>query len=184
VTSPPYLNNFDFAEMTRMELYYWKYASSWSEITESVRRRLIVNTTTAPSDLKRSQEPFKNSLPSATQRELEPVIEELRAMKRRRIGKKDYDLLIYPYFAQMQRVISELSRVLRPQALLHLLVADAALYGVHIHTEHFLASLMRKKGFEVLGIDRLRNRGDRWILNKRQGSSTPLGEFHIYARRK
>jgi hypothetical protein len=32
VTSPPYLNNFDFAEMTRMQLYFWDLASSWGEI--------------------------------------------------------------------------------------------------------------------------------------------------------
>ena len=29
VTSPPYLNNFDYAEMTRMLLYFWGIAGSW-----------------------------------------------------------------------------------------------------------------------------------------------------------
>ncbi len=47
VTSPPYLNNFDFAEMTRMHLYFWEMATTWGEITERVRSKLIVNTTTA-----------------------------------------------------------------------------------------------------------------------------------------
>jgi DNA modification methylase len=184
VTSPPYLNNFDFAEMTRMELYFWKYAGSWGEITDRVRRKLIVNTTTAPTDLKRRQEDFKGLLSAEVVAELAPVVAELAARKRHRAGKKDYDLLVYPYFAQMRRVITELARVLRPEAPLHLLVADAALYGVHIHTEYFLATLMRQNGFEIENIDRLRSRGERWILAKREGSSTPLGEFHIHARRK
>jgi hypothetical protein len=35
VTSPPYLNNFDFAEMTRMYLYFWEMATSWGEITDT-----------------------------------------------------------------------------------------------------------------------------------------------------
>jgi hypothetical protein len=35
VTSPPYLNNFDYAEMTRMHLYFWGFASSWGK---SLRR--------------------------------------------------------------------------------------------------------------------------------------------------
>src|SRR5467141_1040670 len=78
VTSPPYLNNFDFAEMTRMELYFWKYAGSWGEITELVRRKLIVNTTTAPTDLKRRQAQFKKSLSSSLISELEPLVSELR----------------------------------------------------------------------------------------------------------
>jgi DNA modification methylase len=184
VTSPPYLNNFDFAEMTRMELYFWKYAGSWGEITERVRRKLIVNTTTAPADLKRRQDDFRNTLSSDLVAELVPVVTELRSRKKERAGKKDYDLLVYPYFAQMQRVIAELARVLLPDAPLHLLVADAALYGVHIHTERFLAMIMRQKGFDVVAVERLRSRGERWILEKREGSSTPLGEFHIYARRK
>jgi hypothetical protein len=184
VTSPPYLNNFDFAEMTRMELYFWKYATSWGEITELVRRKLIVNTTTAPTDLKKQQEPFRNSLSPSLRTELETVVAKLRARRKERGGSKDYDLLVYPYFSQMKSVISELARVLAPGAPLHMLVADAALYGVHIHTEQFLAHLMREKGFRVEKVDRLRNRGDRWILDKRQGSSKPLGEFHIYARRK
>jgi hypothetical protein len=183
VTSPPYLNNFDFAEMTRMELYFWKYAGSWGEITELVRRKLIVNTTTAPTDLKRRQEPFKKSLSPTLLKRLEPLVDELHATKKARGGSKDYDLLVYPYFSQMQGVIAELSRVLMRNAPLHMLVADAALYGVHLHTEEFLAELMREKGFEVNEVDRLRNRGDRWVLDKRQGSSTPLGEFHIHARR-
>jgi len=139
VTSPPYLNNFDFAEMTRMELYFWKYATSWGEITELVRRKLIVNTTTAPTDLKKQQEPFRNSLSPSLRTELETVVAKLRASRKERGGSKDYDLLVYPYFSQMKSVISELARVLASGAPLHMLVADAALYGVHIHTEQFLA---------------------------------------------
>ncbi len=46
VTSPPYLNNFDYAEMTRMLLYFWGVARSWGDITDKVRSKLIVNTTT------------------------------------------------------------------------------------------------------------------------------------------
>ena len=83
----------------------------------------------------------------------------------------------------MQSVIAELGRVLAPNAPFHMLVADAALYGVHIHTEQLLAELMGEQEFKIENIDRLRNRGERWILDKRQGSSTPLGEFHIHARR-
>ncbi|MHC5718365.1 MAG: hypothetical protein ACYTX0_41370, partial [Nostoc sp.] len=36
VTSPPYLNNFDYAEMTRMLLYFWEIATSWADITDKV----------------------------------------------------------------------------------------------------------------------------------------------------
>lgn len=183
VTSPPYLNNFDYAEMTRMEFYFWRYAGSWREITERVRRRLIVNTTTAPTDLKRAQDRFSETLSRSIRALLEPLVEALRDQRRIRPGKKDYDLLVYPYFAQMQTVFRELRRVLKPDSPFHLLVADAALYGVHIETDKLLARLMEESGFEVLDIERMRTRGDRWVLEKRQGAKRPLGEFHVHARR-
>jgi DNA modification methylase len=183
ITSPPYLNNFDFAEMTRMELYYWRYAGSWAEITERVRRRLIVNTTTAPTDLKRAQAFFSGALSGALRAQLQPIVDALKEKRLSRAGKKDYYLLVYPYFAQMQSVIREIYRVLRPKSSFHLVVADAALYGVHIPTEILLSMLMQESGFEIQEVERLRDRGQRWILQKRQGSTKMLGEFHIHARR-
>ncbi|NEP43402.1 MAG: site-specific DNA-methyltransferase [Okeania sp. SIO2H7] len=88
VTSPPYLNNFDFAEMTRMELYFWHYAGSWREITERVRRQLIVNTTTAPTELKRNQLEFSRSLSPSFCSLVFPIIDRLKEQKKIRAGKK------------------------------------------------------------------------------------------------
>ncbi len=183
ITSPPYLNNFDFAEMTRMQLYFWRYASSWSEITERVRRQMIVNTTTAPTDLKRNQNLFSDSLSEKFKSEIYPLVETLKQQKQIKAGKKDYYSLVYPYFAQMQSVIRELKRVLKPNSPVHIVVADAALYGVHIQTDKLLAQLMQENRFDVLKIETLRTRGSRWLLEKRQGTKKGLGEFHIYARR-
>jgi hypothetical protein len=39
---------------------------------------------------------------------------------------------------------------------------------------------MRESGFENIEIERLRDRGHRWIQAKRQGAGKPLGEFHIH----
>lgn len=183
VTSPPYLNNFDFAEMTRMELYFWRYAGSWGEITERVRSRLIVNTTTAPTALKRAQSRFSQALSPRFRSEVAPVVDALRELQKVRAGKKDYHSLVYPYFAQMQSVIRELQRVLKPGSPLHMVVGDAALYGVHIRSDQLLVMLFEESGFELVNIDTLRTRGDRWILRKRQGADSPLGEFHIHVRR-
>jgi hypothetical protein len=48
ITSPPYLNNFDFAEMTRLHLYLLGWADSWKNITQLVRKNLITNTADIP----------------------------------------------------------------------------------------------------------------------------------------
>ncbi|MCP4130341.1 MAG: hypothetical protein GY754_05120 [bacterium] len=44
ITSPPYLNNFDYAEMTRLQLHLLGWAHSWGDITEKIRNNLITNT--------------------------------------------------------------------------------------------------------------------------------------------
>jgi DNA modification methylase len=182
ITSPPYLNNFDFAEMTRMELYFWRYASSWSEITDRVRRRLIVNTTTAPADLKRDAR-FASSLSAEFRSRIDPIVEALEAQRAVRAGKKEYDRLVYPYFSQLQATFRELARVLKPGSPFHLIIGDAALYGIHVRTHTLLAELMAANGFEVQNVERLRTRGERWILDKRTGAQEPLGEYEIYAKR-
>jgi len=181
VTSPPYFNNFDFAEMTRMELYYWNYAASWREITDQVRSKLIINTTTAPTAERRRQDHWVASIPDEILATLMDLKTALTQQKLQRPGKKEYDSLVFPYFSQMNSVIKEVHRTLKAGASFHMVVSDAALYGVHVHTEDLLAHLMSLEGFEVKEIIRLRDRGGRWVLSKRQGSADGLGEFHIHA---
>ena len=183
VTSPPYLNNFDFAEMTRMYLYFWGIATTWGEITERVRAKLIVNTTTALKGHKDKQEFYKNQLPQRIQRRLAPIVEALRRARLVKAGKKEYDFLVYPYFAQMRSVIRECGRVMKPGAAFHMMVSDAALYGTYIPTHEVIAEILEEEGFMPVGWTQVRRRGHRWVLDKREGSSNGLGEYHIKARR-
>ena len=46
LTSPPYLNNYDYADRTRLETYFWGIYNSWGEITREVRDHLIIAATT------------------------------------------------------------------------------------------------------------------------------------------
>jgi len=181
VTSPPYLNNFDFAEMTRHYLYFWGEASSWSEITELVRTKLIVNTTTALKGHKNIQLNYRDSLPENVLDELDMLVNALNTEKKSKAGKKEYDLLVYPYFSQMQSVLRECLRVLRVGGQFNMMVSDAALYGVHISAPQILADIMNSIGFKNVSCVKVRSRGHRWVLNKRTGSEIGLGEYHIKA---
>ena len=182
VTSPPYLNNFDFAEMTRMYLYFWGLASSWGEITTRVRSRLIVNTTTALKGHKERQQAYRSTLPEKVRRAADIAVETLSARRKDRAGKKDYNLLVYPYLSQMQQILRETLRVLKPGASFHMMVSDAALYGVHLPTPQWLAQIMTECGFLDVQCEMVRVRGHRWILNKREGSARGLGEYYVFGR--
>jgi DNA modification methylase len=183
VTSPPYLNNFDFAEMTRMHLYFWGIASSWGEITSKVRSKLLVNTTTALAGHKDKQVLYREQIPLTLLSRLDNLVSELRGKRAEKAGKKEYDFLVYPYFAQMSAVLRECFRVSKHNAEIHIMVADAALYGIHISTPQFLTEIMEDIGFGSITCSIVRQRGHRWVLDKRDGSPLGLGEYHIQARK-
>ena len=183
VTSPPYLNNFDYAEMTRMYLYFWQIAKNWKEITEKIRNKLIVNTTTALKGHRELMNEYKALIPLEFHDKFDYLYDTLLEEKKHHSGKKDYYLLVYPYFGQMFRVINEVHRVLKSNGTFNMVIGDSALYGVHIETHILLGELMEKIGFEILEIKKLRSRGDRWILEKRKGSKKGLGEYQIIAKK-
>jgi hypothetical protein len=163
-----------------MLLYFWGIANSWGDITSKVRSRLIVNTTTALKGHKENQQMYRACIFPDLRRRLAPVVHELASLRTRRAGKKEYDFLIYPYFAQMTEVLRECYRCLKRGAPIHIMVADAALYGVHISTPQFLTEILEDIGFRSTRCEFVRRRGHRWILAKREGSAKGLGEYHVF----
>lgn len=185
ITSPPYLNNFDYAEMTRMHLYLLGWAGSWREISTSVRNDLITNTTTALKGKKTEeiQREQRSNLPNDLLVELDEIVGDLENERKTRAGKKEYDYLVYPYYSEIKKVLSELYRSLKPGGEVHWVVADAALYGVHIKTHLHTAVIMEDLGYEGVEVIFMRKRGHRWVLSKRDGAKEGLGEYHIKARK-
>ncbi|MGB3758322.1 MAG: DNA methyltransferase [Rivularia sp. (in: cyanobacteria)] len=185
ITSPPYLNNFDYAEMTRMHLYLLGWASSWGDISILVRNNLITNTTTALKGKKQEefQNRYRNSICNSLLPELDCIVADLQEEKKTRLGKKEYNFLVYPYYAEITQVLVELYRVLKKNGTVNWVVADAALYGIHIKTHLHTAEIMRCIGFRNIQVNYMRKRGHRWILNKRDGAKEGLGEYHISAQK-
>lgn len=185
ITSPPYLNNFDYCEMTRMQLYLLGWTSSWKDISTKIRNKLITNTTTALKGKKELtyQNAQRDSLPKKLNTELNFIVQQLDIERKNRAGKKEYNFLVFPYYAQIQNVLKEIHRTAQKGAEIHWVVADAALYGIHIETHIHTKIIMQELGFQNVKIHFMRKRGHRWILDKRDGSEKGLGEYHITAQR-
>ncbi|MBI5670758.1 MAG: hypothetical protein HZC41_22420 [Chloroflexi bacterium] len=178
-TSPPYLNNYDYADRTRLEMYFWGQAKTWSDITNQVRDRLIMSATTQinrsdyPTDQLLSPD-FIDVVPSvATQ--LEPKIRELSALRLTKGGKKSYDILVAGYFNDMLRVLQETHRVLKPGSSFVMILGDSAPYGVYIPTHIYLGEMAKVVGFSNYKVEHLRKRGDKWKDNP-QRHKVPLQE--------
>ena len=41
VTSPPYPNNYDYADATRLEMTFWGEIEGWGDLHDKVRRHII-----------------------------------------------------------------------------------------------------------------------------------------------
>ena len=166
-TSPPYLNNFDYSDRTRLEMYFWGDAKTWGEISEQVRTKLITSATTqiARTDMKYiiSQELKENSPNIADF--IQNAVHELSQLRKIKGGKKSYDLMVIGYFNDMFQVIKDVYRVLKPRAKALFVLGDSAPYGVHIPTDKIIGELGVKIGFSDYKIEILRQRGDKWKDN-------------------
>lgn len=178
ITSPPYLNNYDYADRTRMETYFWGIYENWGEITKNVRDRLIIAATT---QIRRGEMQdaarLKNvaSVSPRAHQTLTKAIKQLSEERMNKSGKKSYDLMVAGYFEDMIKVIVEVFRSLRKGAQFILIVGDSAPYGVHIATEELIADMAIDAGFSGASIEMLRTRGDKWAGNS-QRHKVPLKE--------
>jgi DNA modification methylase len=168
-TSPPYLNNYDYADRTRLETYFNGYASSWGDITEKVRKKLIVSATT---QINRGnygvRDILLDELRHANPRiasELQKKVNLLSTKRLEKGGKKSYDIMVGQYFNDMTLALLDIFRVLKLGASMVLILGDSAPYGVHIPTEQYLGEIGLGIGFKEYRILELRQRGGKWKAN-------------------
>ena len=166
-TSPPYLNNFDYSDRTRLEMYFWGDAKTWGEISERVRTRLITSATTqiTRTDMKYaiSQE-LKETSPNLADF-IQHATHELSTLRKIKGGKKSYDLMVIGYFNDMFQVLKDVYRVLKPGTKALFVLGDSAPYGIHIPTDKIIGELGVKIGFSDYKVEILRKRGDKWKDN-------------------
>lgn len=168
VTSPPYLNNYDYADRTRLEMYFWGWAKSWGEITEQVRDKLIIAATTQIRRTDFSGDPLSSALKdldAQVYEELRTKVHKLERLRLEKGGKKSYDLMVAGYFNDVSQVLRQVYRVLKPRSSFVLVLGDSAPYGVHIPTEEYLGRLGLGIGFQRYEIQQLRTRGEKWNHN-------------------
>ena len=182
-TSPPYLNNYDYADRTRMEMYFFGEASNWRDITEGVRNRLMTAATTQVS--RRDQWQLSAGLQSdcpAVHAFLSGAIDRLSELRLMRGGKKDYDIVVCGYFNDIHRVLHDSHRVLRAGSQAVFVLGDSAPYGVHIPTDELVGEIAKGVGFKSYALEVLRKRGDKWKHNP-QRHGTALRESVVTLRK-
>ena len=178
LTSPPYLNNYDYADRTRLETYFWGMYNSWADITREVRDRLIIASTmqirrNAMSDIRWC--PGVETASSRMHSELMDIIQRLADLRLVKGGKKAYDLMVAGYFEDMLKVMQGAHAVLKEGRRFVLVLGDSAPYGVHVRTDELIGELSMAVGFSDYEVEVIRTRGDKWASNS-QRHKVPLRE--------
>ncbi len=168
-TSPPYLNNYDYADRTRLETYFWGDAKTWGDITRNVRTKLIMSATTQINRTGYDEEnllseAFCTAVPHIA-KQLQPKLAQLSKLRLEKGGKKSYDIMVAGYFNDMLQVLQETYRVLKPNASFLLILGDSAPYGVYIPIDIYLGEMGKALGFSHYEVEELRTRGGKWKDN-------------------
>jgi DNA modification methylase len=183
-TSPPYLNNFDYADRTRLEMYFMGNAASWGDISTKIRTKLMTSATTQISRTDPKyilNKDIKSTSPEVYDF-LEKSKDELGELRKIKGGKKSYDLLVSGYFNDMYEILKDNFRVLKSGSKALYILGDSAPYGVHIPTDELIGKLGTGVGFKSYDIEVLRTRGGKWAANP-QRHTVPLRETIVTLRK-
>lgn len=166
ITSPPYLNNLDYGEVSKVHTHFFELTKNWHDITEKVRHQLVTGATTHYRDADFCVEDFKETNfaldnPKLMDK-LMALYYEIQTNGKNRKGKKSFHILMMHYFEDMYKVLLEMKRVLKDGSKAYLILGDSAPYGVFVPTTQILGEIAQSVGFGEYEIYKIRARGHKW----------------------
>jgi DNA modification methylase len=178
ITSPPYANNYDYADATRLEMTFWGDINGWADLQDSVRKHLVRACTQHVSNLGNDiYAILSNPKLSVIQPELWEVYETLKEERLKHGGKKNYHLMVAAYFNDLAEVFHSLRRVTSDNCKMCFVVGDSAPYGVYVPVDKWLGELAVQAGFGSYSFEKLRDRNVKW---KNRKHTVPLQEGRLW----
>lgn len=146
ITSPPYLNFFDYPGNYKLELGWMDFAESTTDLKELRDSMVTCDNISRESVKKYEEEGRKWSHPW-----LEEIIEEFekRIENRPDIRRSDYDIIAGKYFDDMYSVMENVSKSMKPGAKMAYVVGDSLIQDVYVPTDLILAKQAEDLGLEI-----------------------------------
>jgi len=178
ITSPPYPNNYDYADATRLEMSFMQEISGWGDLQQTVRRHLIRSCSQHVPERSMCLEDVLVEQPLAPIRtELSDVCNELGEVRKSKGGKKTYHLMVACYFRDLALVWQSLRRVCREKSTVCFVIGDSAPYGVYVPVIPWLGTLALAAGFKSYRFEKTRDRNIKWKNRKHR---VPLQEGRLW----
>jgi len=175
LTSPPYANNYDYADSARLEMSFLGEVAGWGDL-KPLRDKLMKSCTQQmgrwnPTEALAS--PFLTPIED----DLRAVFESLDSTRREKAGNKAYHLMIAGYFYDSAHIFQALRRVCAPGSRMCYVVGDSAPYGIHVPVEEWLGRLALASGFHAWNFEQARTRNEKWKNRKHR---VPLKEGRLW----
>ncbi len=180
ITSPPYANNYDYADATRLELCFWKEISGWSDLQETIRKHLLRSCTQHVSGISNDIDLLlSDPLLEPIRSEIRSVCQQLALERVNHGGKKQYHVMIAAYFKDLAACWKELRRITTKNAEVCFVIGDSAPYGIYVPVDIWLGKLALSVGFRSFNFEQTRVRNLKWKNRKHR---VPLKEGRLWVK--
>jgi hypothetical protein len=178
ITSPPYPNNYDYADATRLEMSFMREIEGWGCLQEKVRSHLIRSCSQSVPERAVDLEATLASSELAPIRDaLAGVCQKLAEVRETKGGKKTYHLMIACYFRDLALSWKALRRVCDSPSRVCFVIGDSAPYGVYVPVIPWLGKLALAAGFNSYSFEKTRDRNIKW---KNRKHNVPLQEGRLW----
>lgn len=145
ITSPPYLNSFDYTDIYRPELFLGKFIESNEELRKlrykTVRSHVEI---TLPKPVSETFGEIYNT-----------TFKEINSSEH--IWDNQIPIMIQSYFEDMENVLLDLLLKAKQGGELWLVIANSVYVGIEIPVDLILAEIGTRKGWKLVRIEVLRN---------------------------
>lgn len=155
IYSPPYLNNFDYSEIYKLELWLLGFVQNYEQWF-ALRKGTLRSHHSIKFDTTDHL-----STDSSTKKVYDYLVEMGQSACLSRYAKANMPSVIVGYFDDMYLALKEQYRVLKPGGFLIYLVANSQHTDLPIATDLIIGEIAQKIGFESLDLMVLRERNGR-----------------------
>jgi len=172
VTSPPYLNSFDYSDIYRAELFLGEFVHDNEDL-----RKIRLNTLRSHVQVDWEK---TVSYESIMLKPYSEMLEKVETFWNHRIP-----LMIRAYFDDMYNVLANARKRLRKNAEVWIVVSTSAYAGVHIPVDLLIADSACQSGYNLKGIHCLRHlRTSSQQYRELNAKTTPLRESLIILKKQ
>lgn len=178
ITSPPYPNNYDYADATRLEMSFMREVQGWGDLQEKIRSHLVRSCSQhVPERAVDLKQVLASDELGPIHDEISSVCERLATTRLSKGGKKTYHLMVACYFRDLALVWQALRRCSKPASRVCFVIGDSAPYGIYVPVIPWLGTLAVAAGFASYTFEKTRDRNIKWKNRKHR---VPLQEGRLW----